>query len=1334
MDQLTQINTIQFGIQSDKDIVNRSVCVIDKTTLTIEPGSVYDPRLGCVENNARCETCNETVWKCTGHFGHVNLNVPIILFYKQVVTMLKIFCFKCHRLLCTKEELNLQGVRGYDKIIAHLSAKISFCGHCNSPHPEIKYEPNDNVITAVYKYKTTIESSTLKPETVKMIFDNIPLQDVAILGVNPNLFHPKHLVLTKFPVIPTCCRPRMVTPDNISDDDLSISLVDIIKANNLLHKDTTNEKARAIIKFKTLTYCDNSRGKAVHNTNHKPMTGIKERITKKTGHVRQNLMGKRCDKTARTVVGPDPTLRLNEVAVPEEIANTLTIPEYVTPLSHAKLTELVNTPGKASVVIRKNGTRISVPAATTELGTCLRHGDQIVRGCETLTVTNCKMDVREGDVITRPSSDNNRDNSKRIPTKLPKKKEMKLEIGDKVERFLKDGDFVLLNRQPTLHRNSMQGMKVVVKPGKTMRVNLAIVTGFNMDFDGDEGNMFVEETMEARVELEHNSNAIYNILSAQSNKPEMVIVQDSLLGAYKMTENVQPMSKSHFMKCMMHIEHAYNYTHRLAQIRTIRNEAEDVYTTHALFGFIFPSDFHIHYNNITIKHGVVTSGFFDKSTLKGSKGSLIRVLCMEYGVEVTARFIDNIQFLTNGWLELNPFSVGIQDCLIGDPQKKEIIKNITHKYFLEASNVSKSTDHPQIREARVNCSLNKAKDIGLKIAKETLKPDNNFISTVTSGSKGDYFNIAQITGLLGQQNLNGHRPPPTLSNKKRTLIHYPETIEDPARKYRSRGFVASSFIDGMHPDEMFFHAMTGREGMTKTAMGTATSGYIQRSIVKINEDLKVEYDGTVRDAKKNIYQYAFGNHGFDPSKVNIDEDKGEVYPVNFERLADKLNRGDGPAADRTVEAKVLTEEEIEDIVDECGWRSNIPEVMSNQMRKKQEGVLRRELNKIKLVVGKYNEFKNYIVAKYHSSRATPGECVGIIGAQSIGERQTQTTLNTFHTAGKLQQSGVGRLEEILNMSKKIKVKTCTVYFKDRYKTSDALRKDVGCSLVGLHFGDLYKNKPVITMDGTSVVFEFSIDPKVMFTHRLNTYKIANAIRDHRDEEVFRKCRCMIGPTSITLTFNAAQKGFAEYITALNKILVCGMEGVRAMHLDYEGGEWFAVTEGTNLRKMLAHPLIDNKRLYCNDFWEVYECLGISMVRQMLFDDLKKVVGGVNTLHIQLLVDKMTYRGKPCSITRYTMRNNDVGPLSKATFEESTDILLAASMRTEIENNAGVSAAIISGNQPKAGTGFMSLLVDYEKIIDEGVEGYDEQDQKENEVLGQVIQNIQDCDEYIPDDF
>jgi DNA-directed RNA polymerase beta' subunit len=221
------------------------------------------------------------------------------------------------------------------------------------------------------------------------------------------------------------------------------------------------------------------------------MTGIKERITKKTGHVRQNLMGKRGDKTGRTVVGPDATLKLNEVAIPKEMANILTIPEYVTPFNIETLSELVNTPGKASVVIRKNGIRISVATATIKRGTLLNHGDIVERketqngNKEIVTkkyVTNCKMELKKGDIITRPINDG--ESFKIIPLIFPEKKIIKLEIGDKVERYLKDGDYILLNRQPTLHRNSMQGMKVVIKPGRTIRLNLAIVTGYNMDFDG----------------------------------------------------------------------------------------------------------------------------------------------------------------------------------------------------------------------------------------------------------------------------------------------------------------------------------------------------------------------------------------------------------------------------------------------------------------------------------------------------------------------------------------------------------------------------------------------------------------------------------------------------------------------------------------------------------------------------------------------------------------------------------------------------------------------------------------------------------------------------------
>lgn len=805
----------------------------------------------------------------------------------------------------------------------------------------------------------------------------------------------------------------------------------------------------------------------------------------------------------------------------------------------------------------------------------------------------------------------------------------------------------------------------------------------------DEGNLFNEETLEARAELEYLSNAKFNILSAQSNKPEMVIVQDSLLAAYQMTKTVCPMSKGDFMNCLFKTNalDTYDYLGRLAEIQELRNEK--ILTAAALFGFLLPADFHISYpdTNMVIKYGVVVSGYFDKSILKGTPKSIIRILCMEYGEDITASFIDNIQFITNAWLEINPFTVGIVDCLIGDKEKTKEIKEVVNRYFIEADQVKTITDNSLIREARVNCALNKAKDIGMRLAKETLKPDNNFISTVTSGSKGDYFNIAQITGLLGQQNLGGKRPEPTLDNKKRTLIHYPKCITDNVRKYESRGFVASSFIGGMNPKEMFFHAMTGREGMTKTAMGTALSGYIQRSNIKLNEDLKIEYDGTVRDANANIYQHQYGNHGFDPCQVTFLKN-GEVQPVDIPRLARRLNGKE--------EGQLLTSDEIEEISQKCKWIVSIPEEIFNPIWGKHEKVLRRELNKIKLIPEKFDEFSEFIITKYHTSRTNPGDCVGIIGAQSIGERQTQTTLNTFHTAGKLQQSGVGRFEEIMNMTKKIKVKTCILYFKKKYTSPEDLRRDVGCTIVGSTLAQLIDDEPIITKIKTELTFQYEFNMKTLFTLRITPYMVTQAI-----EREFVDCKCQLGSTQIFVTLCDIVEDchYSETMSNLfSKIKVCGIEGITATHLDHNEKEWYLVTEGSNLRKLLAHPLIDHHRLYCNDFWELYECLGIAATRKLLLSDIKNVVVGVNDCHLQLLVDKMTFKGKPMSMSRFTMRTNDVGPLSKATFEESTDVIFSAAIKTETEYNNGVSAAIISGNQPKIGTGCMGLKIDYKKLM------------------------------------
>jgi DNA-directed RNA polymerase beta' subunit len=1277
---MSEIKSIRYGIFGDEDVLAASIGSIYKSALTIEHGAIYDSRLGCVNNNTECETCHKDIWTCTGHFGHVDLAIPIIFYHRQVVKLLKCFCFSCYRLLVSKDELYLNNIYGHRKILDWLS-KRSSCSFCKTPVPEIRFNIADAIITASHKCKTDTSDSSISdldqviskkrkkitkeitPADVKCIFDQISDDDVKLIGLDVELTHPKKLVLTKLPVLPTCCRPNMTSGDNVSDDDLSLLLVDIKKHpyDELKTQEeiAAYDKALLNIKIKSLAYCDNNRGRVKHNTNHKPMIGTKERIGGKNGLMRQNLTGKRCDRTARTVIGPDPTLKIDELVVPEDIANTITIPEIVTPYNITRLSRLVNI-GKAASIIRQDGKKFSVAFARTRRGTKLEHGDVILRNGKSIPVLNCKMELKQGDKVKKSDGI--------IDVVLPSIIEIKLAIGDKVERYLQDGDPVFLNRQPTLHRNGMLGMKVKVMPCKTLRFNLSITKGLNADFDGDEGNMFTCETLESAAELTYLVNVKDLMLSAQINKPEQVLVQDGLLAVYLMTFKPIIMTRADFMQCLFRTNSVYKF------------KESTVYKSSDLFTYILPEGFCYSGPNVKIENGVITSGYFDKTSFGSNKNSIIRVLCM------AADFIDNVQFLTNGWLELYPFSIGIADCLMSNDEKKMEIKSITQKYFVEASAVSKSTTNQVVREMRINQALNKAKDIGLRIAKETLKENNNCVATVNSGSKGDFFNIAQITGLLGQQNISNQRPKPTLNNGKRTLIHYPHLIMSSEQEYESRGFVSSCFLGGLNPKEMWFHAMTGREGMINTANKTARSGYIQRSCIKLNEDLQAEYDGTIRDASGGIHQFIYGNHGFDPARVNFGDET--PIPIDINRLAKRLKGA-------TI-ARKLNKEEIEEIIKECKWSNTIPIEIYESVSSKRESFLRNKLLNVSVYCDRFSEFKSHIATAYHTSRITPGECVGIISAQSIGEVQTQSNLNTFHTAGKLQSSGVERFEEIINVPKVAKSPSMIIYFKDKYNSPEELRCAISSSFVCKFMSDLMISpNPKIGCNGKRLTF--LLKRSRIHEVRLTPDFICETIKEKLQLDCKPDTLENYIPAIIIDSNNVFTKSEIQNIKDLK---LCGIDKIVSMTIEKDDVEFYVSTEGSNLRKILSHNLVDLKRVYSNDIIETFECLGIAATRQMLFNDIKKVVCGVNDCHIQLLVDKMTFIGRPSSITRYTMKTNAVGPLSKATFEQIVDILLSAAFEGERDSINGVSAAIVTGNRVKIGTGKPEMIIDYKTYLQE----------------------------------
>lgn len=1273
MEGIHEISSITFGILSDADIVAMSVCLVDKATLTEEAGSVYDPRMGCVLPDRLCVTCNKDIWSCPGHFGHVDLCVPVIVLYRQCLTFLRIICFECHRLCCSSEELTLNGISGFDRIY-EFASKQSICFRCNTVRPDVRYVVCDNQLVATHRHKSEKVVMELSPQYILSVFDPTPDEDIRLLGLDPTMIHPRNFVLMRFPVIPTCCRPRVCTANMSSDDDLSLLIVDIVRQNNLIRKSAPGDdidKAVGIIRAKTCAYVDNSKGKVTHNTNHKPMTGIKERITKKSGIVRQNLMGKRCDKTARTVVGPDPTLRLDQVVVPRDIARHLTVPEYVTAYNVDRLTRLVNADPCSIVSIERNGNKINVAHAALNRGTRIYHGDVIARvNGERYVVKNCATDLKADDKIL------DKQTGILEPVRLHSRVDVKLNIGDCIERCIEDGDPVLVNRQPTLHRNSMQGMRVVIKDGKTIRLNLAIVSGFNMDFDGDEGNIFSFETIESRAELLYLSNAKRNILSYQTNKSEMVIIQDSLLAAYQMTKTVDGPTIRFRDLCsiLMHVVEP-EYADVNARLVDIGRTRTSLYPLLArdVFAYILPSDFSMEWSNMSIVNGIIVRGWLDKTLLKSSHDSIVRLVCLEYGYDRAATLVDNIQFVTNAWLEQNPFSIGIEDCIIPNADRRREISQNVQKYFMEADEVVKSSNIEMIREGRINGALNRAKDIGLSIAKESMSDSNNFLDTVSSGSKGDYFNIAQITGLLGQQNIRGQRIPLTMNEGSRSMVHYPFV----GHSYESRGFVSSSFINGMNPKEMFFHAMSGREGMISTAKGTATSGYIQRSCVKLNEDLRVAYDGTVRDANGNIYQLIYGNDGYDPSVVDFIHG-GICRPIDIIRLASRAS-----AHKHRLRRRRLSQMEMDDVVGRCKWKSTVPPVVYDNTWRRHERVLRAQLVDVELVDDRktIDEFTNDIVRAYHVKRITPGECVGIISAQSIGERQTQSNLNTFHTAGKLREDdSVARFEELLTMTKNLKSKQTVVYFKTRYATAKDLRDDIGCSIVSVKFNDVCRRVKSVPSRRL-----YRLDSTISYFNRLSVDDVCRRLNAELGSAGTFRCE----PVSSIRFEIFTDDDESMYCTRP----VCGITGIDALYLDYADNEWYGILDGCNLCSLLRNPFVDGRRVYSNDVWETYECLGVAVLRRRLMEDLRNITNNVNDCHVRILMDKMTHKGKPTSITRYTMRTNEVGALSKATFEECTDVLLNACVRNERDSTSGVSSAIICGKQPKVGTAAIDVKLD-----------------------------------------
>ena len=505
-DNAVSVNSIHFGLFSAKEIIRQAVCKVDSSKLS-GYGTVYDPKMGVVDQGAVCETCFGNNIECPGHFGYIYLNVFLVhpMYIKTIFKLLKHICFECGHLLYSEDELKIRGmIKGSGFVRFNLITKEKEsrqrCGRCGEIQPS--YMLKDNQI--YYFYKIRSNKDILTAEEIYKLLRNLTEEEVKILGFVKNS-HPLNMILTVLPVLPPIARPYVLSDIGgtssklrTCDDDLTYKYIEIIKINKRLENPKLSETQRSqlvtSLAFHTRTLMDNSQGKAKQPTG-RPIKSFKERMSGKDGLMRANIMGKRNDMSARSVISPDPSLCLDEVGVPEQIAQSITIPERVWNGNIDYLTQVVHE-RKANIIIRKDGRKINLAYALRSHFEA-KPDDIIIRQNDGGRVQQFKIEDYEsfhhrkftlqcGDKILRKADVKDKVRGKNKDRRIEidpfaNQRAISLRIGDVVERHLQNGDFVLFNRQPTLHRASMQGLKVKVLPGKTFRLNLSITTPFNAD-------------------------------------------------------------------------------------------------------------------------------------------------------------------------------------------------------------------------------------------------------------------------------------------------------------------------------------------------------------------------------------------------------------------------------------------------------------------------------------------------------------------------------------------------------------------------------------------------------------------------------------------------------------------------------------------------------------------------------------------------------------------------------------------------------------------------------------------------------------------------------------
>ena len=1078
-------------------------------------GGLMDLRLGAIDPGVRCRTCGGRLKECLGHPGIIELARPVVhIKYLPIIDLvLRSTCEACGKVLI-KDEKDLEKPL-IDRIKKAKDGKK--CHHCSIIQEKVKLEKP----TSFRSGRRRLFPSEIRERLVK-----VSDEDLKILGINAKNLRPEWAILTSMLVPSVTVRPSITLESGErSEDDLTHKLSDIIRSNQRLWENLNAGAPEVIIEdlwdllqYHITTFFDNSIAKIppARHRSGQPLKTITERIKGKEGRIRKNLTGKRVNFSARTVISPDPNLKLNEVGIPLKVAKILTVAEKVTSINIKRLKEIIKAEEYPAVnyIVRPDGKR------------------------------------------------------KRITDELREDLVEEIEPGYIVERHLVDGDIVLFNRYPSLHRASLMAHFVKVLPGKTFRIHPAVCNPYNADFDGDEMNVHAPQTEEARAEAEVLLNVSENLFSPKNNMNLLGCVKDSVSGNFMLNES--SLTKEDAAQLLHESGVNYSGFNKL-------NSGSDV------FSKVLPKK--------------ISGNDVDYKGFKSEKGDVLRISDKEVGRKETMELLESVFSLGTTFLSRTGFTLSTDDLDVPEKIKKknkDIInvaeiktQKIIESYYDKSMDLLPGKTPEETREIKILQVLNQTRtEIGDQV-KEGFSKENLANKMISSGAGGSLLNITQIACSVGQQVLNGRRI--DFGYTGRTLSLFKKEDLSP----KAGGFIYNSYMEGLRPDEFFFGSMTGRDGLMDTALKTPKSGYLYRRLANALQDLIMAYDGTVRDASNNLIQFKYGSDGVDISKA------------------------------------------------------------------------------------------------HKAEKVSSGEAIGIVAAQSFGESSTQMVLNVFHAAGVAEvqvTQGLPRIIEILDARKLPKTPAMEIYLDKEHNN------EAKATLVA------EKIKEVKLKD---IVSEISIDfgaKKINIQMDLGAIKRAHISLD-KAVEVLTEKGFDVKKLSDGMFLDMANEDFKEIYKVKEKIkdvILTGVKKISQVLVVKRDKDFVILTAGSNLKDILDFKGVDADKTITNDIHEVSKVLGIEVARQVIINEIQKVIISqgldVDIKHAMLVADTMTNYGTVKGITRMGIISNKSSILARASFETPDKQFVQATKTGKKDNLASVIENVILNQPVPVGTGLPGLLV------------------------------------------